>query len=209
VLAIEQDRVDRARRALLERQVVAHLAQLAAHPRRRRVGEEDAAGDGLAIAEPLAHLERIDVRRLGGFLRRHPELDDVQEKLQEVLVLRVAAPAPRTRVRLAVLSASVGVSVTCGRLPGSITLYGFCAGSVSKLCRALAQADARLPSDLRRNPAAARRHRHHPPFLVRGLDRSRAELNISWKCSSAADVRGFAAVAASCGSVSRNGIRVG
>ena len=42
------------------------------------------------IAERAAHLEAVEVRRLGCLLRRHPELHDVEEKLQEVLILTVA-----------------------------------------------------------------------------------------------------------------------
>ena len=82
----------------------------------------------------------------------------------------------RRRPRYGVPSfiASVGVSVTRGRLPGSITLNGSVARSGDEALRALAEPDAGAARDHRRDPAAARRDRHHPALLVGGLDRRRA-----------------------------------
>ena len=48
-------------------------------------------GSRLVLAERAAHLVAGDVGRLRRLLHVHPELDDVQEELQQVLVLRVAA----------------------------------------------------------------------------------------------------------------------
>ena len=54
-------------------------------------------------AERIAHLVTGDVGGLGRFLRSHAELDHVQEKLQQVLILGVAALYGEYKKRLAVL----------------------------------------------------------------------------------------------------------
>src|SRR5947208_14793083 len=89
--AVEHDGVDRPRRPLLEDLGVTHLAQLAADPRRRLCVQQDAAGSEFVVPERAPHLERVEVRRLRRFLRRHPELYDVEKELQEILVLAVAS----------------------------------------------------------------------------------------------------------------------
>ena len=61
------------------------------------------AGTRLVGAERAAHLVAVDVRGLGRLLDVHPELDDVEEELQQVLVLGVAALDGEGQVRLAVL----------------------------------------------------------------------------------------------------------
>jgi hypothetical protein len=68
------------------------------------------------------HLEAHDVGRLGGLLRRHPELDDVEEELEQELVLDVAALHSQRRGRGAVLERERRAQGHRGRLPGSITL---------------------------------------------------------------------------------------
>src|ERR1043165_6038705 len=91
VRAVEHDGVDRPRGPLLEDLRVPHLAQFAAHPRRRLRVEQDLAGRVFVAPERAPHLERVEVRRLGRLLRRHPELYDVEKELQEILILAVAA----------------------------------------------------------------------------------------------------------------------
>ena len=118
------------------------------------------------VVERAAHLVAVDVGGLDGLLQRHAELDDVEEELQQVLVLRVAALHREREEGLAVLERELGVSVTRGRLPGSITLNGSFGAIEHEALHALAHADAGAPGDHRRNPAAAWRHRHHPAFRV-------------------------------------------
>ncbi len=48
-------------------------------------------GNVLCVVEGIVHLVARDVGRLAGLLDVHAELDDVEEELEEVLVLRVAA----------------------------------------------------------------------------------------------------------------------
>src|SRR5687767_4530251 len=91
VRAVEHDGGDGAGGALLEGQLVAHAAQLRTHPRGHRLGEQDAARPRLVRAEGAAHLEAVDDRSLDGLLHGHAELDDVEEELQEVVILTVAA----------------------------------------------------------------------------------------------------------------------
>jgi len=55
------------------------------------------------VGEGIAHLVAGDVGGLGRLLHRHAELDDVEEELQQVLVLGVAALHREDEVRLAVL----------------------------------------------------------------------------------------------------------
>ena len=74
-------------------------------PRVRLVGSEGAVPLAARRGRPegAAHLVAVDVRGLGRLLDRHPELDHVQEELQQVLVLGVAALDGEGQVRLAVL----------------------------------------------------------------------------------------------------------
>src|SRR5436853_7583200 len=103
VRLVEFDGVDGARSALLERLLVAHASQLCARPRRHHVGEQYAPRSRLVVAERTAHLEAVDVRRFGRLLHVHAELDDVEEELQEVLILAVAALHGEAEEGLAVL----------------------------------------------------------------------------------------------------------
>src|SRR5947209_7463939 len=91
VRLVKFDGVDGPRRALLKRLLVTHPSQIGARPRRHHVGEEDATGPRFVVAERAAHLEAVDVRGLGRLLHGHAELYDVEEELQEVLILTVAA----------------------------------------------------------------------------------------------------------------------
>src|SRR2546430_8500330 len=91
VRAIDHDGVDRSGRAVLEYFRVAHAAQLAADPRGRLAVEQDASGLDLMISERAPHLEAVDIRRLGRFLHRHPELNDIQKELEQILILTVTA----------------------------------------------------------------------------------------------------------------------
>src|SRR5258706_16052009 len=91
MLLIEKDGVDRPRCAFLKGQRIAHFYKRIADILRRRIGEQDTARTRFALAERAAHLETVDIRGLGRTLDIHPELDSVEEELQQVLVLAVAA----------------------------------------------------------------------------------------------------------------------
>src|SRR5712691_3753198 len=91
VRSIDHDGVDRPGRAILEYFRVAYAPQLAADPRRCLAVEQDPAGLDLVIAERAAHLEAVEIRRLGRLLHCHSEFHDVEEELQKVLILAVAS----------------------------------------------------------------------------------------------------------------------
>src|SRR5262249_26325349 len=91
VRLVEEDRVDRPGGARLDLEAVAHLAQLGAHPGRQLLVDQHLARPRVVRAERAAHLVAVDVGRLARLLDVHPELDDVEEELEQVLVLRVAA----------------------------------------------------------------------------------------------------------------------
>src|SRR5215472_837066 len=84
---VEEDGVDGTGGAFFVGGGVAHATELATDVGRGLVIEEDAAGLDLVVAERAAHLEGVEVRRLGGLLHGEAEFDDVEEELQEVLVL--------------------------------------------------------------------------------------------------------------------------
>src|SRR5438876_8678875 len=88
---IKEDRVDRSGCSLLKRQLVTHSSQFRSSPVRRRVSKQDSARPDLVLAKRTPHLKAVDIRRFRRLLDSHSELDDVQEKLQQVLVLTVAA----------------------------------------------------------------------------------------------------------------------
>jgi hypothetical protein len=71
--------------------LVAHAAEFDAVPFGDSLGELESAGFGGVRAERTLHLVAEDVVRFGGLLHVHLELDHVEEELQQVLVLGVAA----------------------------------------------------------------------------------------------------------------------
>ena len=87
MLAIEQDGVDRARRAIADLQRIPHRLQGAPHLQRRHVANEHATRTRLMLSKGRAHLVAVDVRGLDGLLRSHSPFDDVEEKLKQVLIL--------------------------------------------------------------------------------------------------------------------------
>ena len=129
--------------------------------------------DGVVL-ERVAHLERVDVRRFDRLLRRHPELDDVEEVLQEVLVLRIAALHGERHPRQAVLHRERRRQRHARALARLHDVERILRRVEHERLRALAEADAGAAGDHRRNPAAARRDRNHPAVRVRRLDRRRA-----------------------------------
>src|SRR5829696_2053872 len=105
-------------------------------------------------AERRSHLVAVDVGRLRGLLRRHAELDDVEEELQKVLVLRVAALYREREEWQPVFQRQRGRERYPRVLPRgdhverSILLPG------DETLRPLAQSDTGPSRDHRRNPAS-------------------------------------------------------
>src|SRR5688572_16457794 len=100
VLLIKINRRDRPRRFGGEPERVTHAPQLAAHPRRHFVVERDAAGLRQMFAKGGGHLIARKVRRFARLLHVHAELDYVQKKLEQILVLRVTALHGKTEEQL-------------------------------------------------------------------------------------------------------------
>src|SRR5688572_190981 len=174
VLPVKEDRVDRAGGAVVELEPVAHCAQLVPDPRRRVLAQREPAGLGLVIAERVAHLIAGDVGRFDRLLHVHAELHDVQEELQQVLILRIAALHREREERLPVLQRETRRQRDTGALAGPNHVERIVGRVDDKLLRALTQADAGASRDHRGNPAARRRNGHHPARGVGGLDRGRA-----------------------------------
>ena len=126
------------------------------------------------LAERIAHLVAGDVRRFDRLLHVHAELDHVQEELQQVLVLGVAALHRERKKRLPVLQREAGRQCHARPLPRDDHVERIVARVDDELLRALADADSRVTGDDRGNPAARRRHRDHPAGRVGGFDRGGA-----------------------------------
>src|SRR5262245_14525609 len=103
VFLVEKNRRDRARCFSRESHRVAHAAQLAANPGWYLLIQRHASRLGPVLTERTAHLVAGDVCRFARLLHGHAELDDVKKKLQQVLVLRVAALHGETKKQFAVL----------------------------------------------------------------------------------------------------------
>src|SRR2546423_4258253 len=176
VRLVEFDGVDGARRALLERLLVAHASQFGARPGRHHVGEQYATGSRLVVAERTAHLEAVDVRRFGRLLHVHAELDDVEEELQEVLILAVAALHGEAEEGLAVLQGECRRERDARALARLYDVERILSRVCDEALCALTEAHARVSGDDRGNPSAARSHRDDPALFVRRFDRSRARV---------------------------------
>src|SRR5436305_9173502 len=131
------------------------------------------------LTEGASHLEAVDVRRFGRLLYRHPELDHVEEKLQQVLVLTITALDGEAEVRLAILECK-------RRRQGDARMFSRLDDIERTLCpvkhetlSSLAQAYSRMTSDDSRNPSPARCHGDDPTFFVSSLDRGRARIKVS------------------------------
>src|SRR5690606_12745058 len=98
---IDQDRVDRTGGPFPDLYAIAHRRELRAHPSGRVGADDQTARLRRLRAEGAVHLIAVDVGRFRRLLRVHPELDDVQEELEEVLLLAVAALDGERQERLA------------------------------------------------------------------------------------------------------------
>ena len=90
--------------------------------------------DRTCACRRLVHLIAVDIRGFSRLLHAHPELDDVQEELEQILILRVAALHGERQERLASRSAMLGLNVARGRWPGLMTLNGLIASSITNAC---------------------------------------------------------------------------
>ncbi len=118
------------------------------------------------LVERARHLVAVEVRRFGRLLRRHPEFEHVQEELQQVLVLRVAALHREREPRLAVLHREARRQRDARPLAGFEHVERILGRVEHERLHALAEPDAGAAGDRRRDPAAARRHRDQPAFRV-------------------------------------------
>ena len=134
------------------------------------------SGDGqaprLALmgAERALHLIAGDVVRFGGLLHIHPKLDHVEEKLQQVLILGIAALHREGHDRPAVLQRHTGGQGRARALAGFDHVVRIDALIQHKTLHALAQAHAAAAGYKSGNPAAAGCYRDHPAVRVRGLN---------------------------------------
>src|SRR5205085_3061466 len=108
-------------------------------------------GARLVVAERAAHLEAVDVRRFGRLLHVHAELDDVQEELQEVLILTVAALHGETEEGLAVLQGERRRERDARALARLYDVEGILSRVGHEALRSLAETHARVSRDDRRN----------------------------------------------------------
>ncbi len=92
-----------------------------------------------------------------------------EEELQQILILRVAALHGEGEVRRAVLHRQRRRERHARALARLDDVEGPVARIGDEALRALAQPNAGVPRDHRRNPPAARRHRDDPALLVRRL----------------------------------------
>src|SRR5207244_11034609 len=161
MLAIEENRVDGTRRARLKLQRVTQTAQLRSHVFRRRRRDEHVARTRLVFAKRRSHLIAVDVRRLDRLLYRHPELDDVEKELQEILVLAVAALHRERQERLTILERETRSERHAWLFARRDHVDRTFARIRLEALLALAQTDSRSSCDHCRLPAGTRRHGHH------------------------------------------------
>src|SRR5580658_4335631 len=99
VLAVHENGGDGAGGSLVVLERIAHAGQLLAHPGWGLAVEGEPPGERLMLAERVAHLVARDVGSLRRLLHRHAELDHVEEELQQVLILGIAALHGENQVR--------------------------------------------------------------------------------------------------------------
>src|SRR5205823_10908256 len=91
MLLVEINRSDGAGVFFHEVQSVAHPCKFSSDPRGHLVRERHPPRFRLVLTERAAHLVTGDIGRFACLLHGHVELDDTEEKLEKILVLRVAA----------------------------------------------------------------------------------------------------------------------
>src|SRR5439155_24784282 len=104
-------------------------------------------------------------------LRCHPDLHDVEEELQQVLVLGVPALYRKREKRSAALERERRRKGHPGSLPRFDHVVRSILGAGDEALGSLAQSHTSTSGDYRRHPATAGSDRYHSARLVRGLDR--------------------------------------
>src|ERR1700729_3357334 len=113
-------------------------------------------------AQRKPQLVGIDVRRFRSFLYRHPEIRHIEEKLQEILILRIPTLHAETVNRFPILQCKrwrQGYPRPLMRLNNIERIND---GIQYKTLHPLAHAHTRMTRDYRRRPSATGRHRDHP-----------------------------------------------
>ena len=133
----------------------------------------------------------VEARRFDGFLRRHAELQDVQQHLQQRLVLIVAArawTAPGTACRPS--APSWGSASRAAACPAPADWDG--RASSTNVCMRSLMRDAGIARDHRRQPGAAGRGREHVALAVHHVHAGgvvRRDGGVAGRPASAADRR--------------------
>ena len=180
VLLIEINRGDRAGVLFHEFQRVAHPRQFPSHPRRHFVRERHPPRFRLVLTERTSHLIACDVGRLARLLHGHTELDDVEEELQQVLVLRIATLNGKTEEQLAILQRQRRRERDAWSFSRDKDVEWVLGFVENEALHALAHADSGVTRNACRKPATARRDGNRPTFVVSGLNggRARAEVRL-------------------------------
>ena len=145
------------------------------------------------VAERVTHLVAPDVRRLRRLLHVHAELDDIQEKLQQHLILNIASLYREGQKRRAILKCKTWCQSRARPLAGFHHVIRIVLGIKHETLHALTHANARPAGDGSRNPTARRRHRYDPAFGIRRLNGGRPskELGIVFCRIRARDLPGW------------------
>ena len=125
-------------------------------------------------AERTLHLVAGDVGGLRCLLDVHAELDDVEEELEQILVLGVAALDGEREVGLSVLEGHARGQGGAGPLAGLGQVVRVEPRIEHEALHPLAHSDPGAAGDHRGDPGAARGHGHDPALGVGGLDRGRS-----------------------------------
>ena len=133
MLPIKIDGINRPRGISFNRNLIAHLTQLFSDFGRDLLIQVEFTGETLVKIKRITHLVAGNVGCFAGLLNRHPELDHIEEKLKQVLVLGIPALDGKRQIGFPSFIASPGVRVALGLFPGAITLNGFSASSRTKL----------------------------------------------------------------------------
>jgi len=128
----------------------------------------------LVAAKRTAHLIAGDVRRLTSLLHVHPELDHVQEELEEILILGVAALDRETQERFPLLQGDTRRECDARALARRDDVERVLRFIQHETLHPLAHANASVAGDAGGKPSAAGRDGDGPTLFIRRLNRSRA-----------------------------------
>ena len=170
MLPVEEDSIDRSRGEWPETEPVTHLPQLGPYPGWHGLVERESTRLRLVRAERAPNLIARDIGRFHRLLHVHPELHDVEEKLQQILILAVASLYGKRQERFPVFERHArrqGGPRPLARLDDVERVLGFVE---HETLHALTHPDAGAARQCGRNPAAARCDRDDPTVGVSGLN---------------------------------------